>query len=94
MYEHFFSNVVPFGRLNLQSMNAFDLAIRETDIAAILRASLIFVAMLSATLFVGCQTSKSKSQASDDTVIREPDKGQEVHGEVGAMYGSSSLSRH
>jgi hypothetical protein len=75
-------------------MNAFDLAIRETDIAAILRASLISVAMLSATLFGGCQTSKSKSQASDDTVIREPDKGQEVHGEVAAMYGSGSLSRH
>src|ERR1700730_32887 len=64
MYELFSGNVVSFGRLNLQSMNSFDLAIRGTDIAATLRASLIFAAMLSATLFVGCQTSKSKSQAS------------------------------
>ena len=68
-------------------MNSFDFAIRETDIARMWR--LFFVmAVLCAGFFAGCETTK-KDQADANAVISEPDKGHEVHGEVGAMYGSN-----
>jgi hypothetical protein len=37
--------------------------------------------------FTGCETTRT-DEADANTIIRQPDKG-EVHGEVGAMYGSS-----
>ena len=49
-------------------------------------AAAIFMAI---TFFAGCETTKPKSQADDNGIIKEPDKGREVHGEVGAMYGRS-----
>jgi hypothetical protein len=71
-------------------MNSFALATWETGIAKMLPTLLSVMAILCAG---GCETTK-KNQADSNTVIREPDKGTEIHGEVGAMYGSSSLSRH
>jgi hypothetical protein len=74
-------------------MNSFALATRETGIGKMLPSLLFVMAILCAGFFVGCETTK-KNQADANAVIREPDKATEIHGEVGAMYGSSSLSRH
>ena len=68
-------------------MNPFDFAIRETDIARMWRPRL-FMAVLCAGFFASCETTK-KDQADANGVIREPDKDHEIHGEVGAMYGSN-----
>lgn len=57
-----------------------------------LRAFLVVVAVSCLEFLSGCATSKSKSQASDDNVIREPARGSDVHGEVGIMFGNN-LSR-
>ena len=68
-------------------MNSFDLAIRETDIAGMRPLRFLLVAVLCAGFFASCETTK-KDQADANAVIREPDKDHEIHGEVGAMYGS------
>ena len=72
-------------------MNLFDFAIRERDIARMWRPLFFVMAVLYAGFFTSCETIK-KDQADSNAVIREPDKDHEIHGEVGAMYGSS-LSR-
>jgi hypothetical protein len=51
-----------------------------------LRFCSIFLATI---FFAGCETTK-KDEADTNTVIREPDKSHEIHGEVGAMYGGSA----
>jgi hypothetical protein len=69
-------------------MNSFDFAIRETDIARMWRRLFFVMAVLCAVFFASCETTK-KDQADANAVIREPDKDHEIHGEVGAMYGSN-----
>ena len=69
-------------------MNSFDFAVRETDIAGMWRPRFFLMAVLCAGLFPSCETTK-KDQADANAVIREPDKDHEIHGEVGAMYGSN-----
>ena len=48
--------------------------------------SLLLVIVMTITFFTGCGTTK---EADRNTILREPDRGQAVHGEVGAMYGHS-----
>jgi hypothetical protein len=69
-------------------MTSFDFAIRETHIAIMWRPLFFVMAVLCTGFFAGCETTK-KDQADASTVIREPDKSHEIHGEVGAMYGSN-----
>jgi hypothetical protein len=69
-------------------MNSFDFAIQETDVARIWRPLFFVMAVLCAGFFAGCDTTK-RDQADANAVIREPDKDHEIHGEVGAMYGSN-----
>ena len=52
-------------------------------------ATLIMVALMSLVFFAGCENTKPKNQADRNGILKEPDKGREVHGEVGAMYGHS-----
>lgn len=73
-------------------MNSFDFAIRETHIARMWRRLFFVMAVLCTGFFASCETTK-KDQADANAVIREPDKSHEIHGEVGAMYGSN-LGRH
>lgn len=53
-----------------------------------LRPFLLFV-VLSFAFLTGCESTK-KDQADGHSIIREPDKGGETHGEVSAMYGASA----
>jgi hypothetical protein len=69
-------------------MNPFDFAIRESDIARMWCPRFFLMALLCAGFFASCETTK-KDQADANAVIREPDKDHEIHGEVGAMYGSN-----
>jgi hypothetical protein len=63
--------------------------IGHPGLAGMLRGSSILITILMAIVFfASCETTK-RDQADANAVIREPDKGHEVHGEVGAMYGSS-----
>ena len=52
-------------------------------------ASVAAAIFMTIAFFAGCENTKPKSQADDNGMIKEPDKGREVHGEVGAMYGRS-----
>lgn len=70
----------------------FRFPIGHLGVAEMLRGSSILITVLMAIIFfASCETTK-KDQADANAVIREPDKGHEIHGEVGVMYGSS-LSR-
>jgi hypothetical protein len=63
--------------------------IRSIDMVETLRAGALLLTILMAiTFFAGCESSKPK-QAGDNSIIKEPDKGHEIHGEVGAVYGRS-----
>lgn len=53
---------------------------------------ILWAILLGTVLFIGCATTRNE-QADANTIIRQPEKGYEVHGEIGAMYGNS-LSRH
>src|SRR5438105_10623437 len=62
---------------------------RKIGVANVLSgSSLLMTILMVVAFFVGCETSKPASQADSNSVIREPDKGHEIHGEVGAMYGT------
>jgi hypothetical protein len=71
----------------------FGFRVSKIDIADVLRASaLLLLILMTITFFSGCETSKE--QADSSSVIQKgPSSGQEVHGEVGAMYGATA-SRH
>ena len=58
-------------------------------IRALRGASVLAAIFMAISFFAGCENTKPKSQADDNGIIKEPDKGREVHGEVGAMYGRS-----
>jgi hypothetical protein len=61
--------------------------IRGIDVVEILRAGALLLTILMAiAFFAGCESSKPK-QADENSIIKEPDKSHEVHGEVGAAYG-------
>ena len=49
--------------------------------------TLPLVVFLAVACLTGCETTK-KDQADAHSIIREPDKSGETHGEVGVMYGS------
>jgi hypothetical protein len=54
----------------------------------------ILVGFLSFALVSGCASDKSTAQSDPNSTIQEAPSGREIHGEVGAMYGSGNLSRH
>jgi hypothetical protein len=63
--------------------------LRSIDVVESLRASALLLTILMAiAFFAGCESSEPK-QANENSIIKEPDKGHEVHGEVGAVYGRS-----
>jgi len=47
------------------------------------------IVLLTVAFLTGCETTK-KDQADAHSIISEPDKGSETHGEVRAMYGASA----
>jgi hypothetical protein len=58
------------------------------------RAFAVLIAFSSLALLAGCANTKPAVQTDSTSIIREPESHHEVHGEVGVMYGSSSLSQH
>jgi hypothetical protein len=54
-----------------------------------LRTFLLLVAVGWLGFLSGCARSNPKRQVSDGTAILEPAGGNEVHGEVGVMYGNN-----
>lgn len=52
-------------------------------------SSVLMVVLMTIAFFAGCENTRSKNQADQNSILKEPDKGHEVHGEVGAMYGHS-----
>jgi hypothetical protein len=53
----------------------------------ILRIASPLLSIVACTVVSGCADTKSASQGSDNGILREPDRGHEIHGEVGAAYG-------
>jgi hypothetical protein len=54
-----------------------------------LPAVFVFVATSCIGFLGGCVNSKPTPQLSDDVPMIERNKGNEVHGEVGVMYGNN-----
>ncbi len=52
-------------------------------------SSVLMVVLMAIAFLAGCENTKPKSQADQNSILKEPDKGRAVHGEVGAMYGRS-----
>jgi hypothetical protein len=52
------------------------------------RAFVIFISVLS--LFSGCADTKQSTQADSDSILHKSESDQEVHGEVGVLYGHSA----
>jgi hypothetical protein len=74
-------------------MPRFGSRINKIDFVDILRAcALILVIFMTITFFAGCETA-NKQQADSNSMIQKGPSGQEIHGEVGAMYGAGA-SRH
>ena len=62
--------------------------VRNIDVVETLRAgALLLTILMTIAFFAGCESSKP--QANENSIIKEPDKGHEIHGEVGAAYGRS-----
>jgi hypothetical protein len=57
--------------------------------AKMLRVFLVFVAVCCAGFFSGCANSKPAREVSDDSPMIERNRANEVHGEVGVMYGNN-----
>jgi len=51
-------------------------------------SSILLGIVVTIVFFFGCETTRN-DQADRNTVIRPSDKGSEVHGEVGVMYGNN-----
>jgi hypothetical protein len=51
---------------------------------------LVGAAALCCALFVGCTNTKQARQDDSKSILRKADSGQEIHGEVGTMYGASA----
>jgi len=47
--------------------------------------ALLFIAFLA-----GCANTNSTAQADPNSIIRQPENSHEIHGEVGAMYGTTA----
>ena len=52
-------------------------------------ARLFIILIASLLLLSSCAGTKSTAQADPNSILREPDNSLEIHGEVGALYGSS-----
>ncbi len=62
----------------------------KIDIADVLRAgSVLAVILMVIAFFAGCETTRNE-QADSNSMIQKTESGQEVHGEVGAIYGASA----
>jgi ribosomal protein L35AE/L33A len=56
----------------------------------VLRGGCVLLAIsMMIVFFSGCESTKSASQSGDNTILREPESGHQIHGEVGAVYGHS-----
>jgi len=53
-------------------------------------ARTLIILIASLLLLSSCAGTKSTAQADPNSILREPDNSPEVHGEVGAVYGSSA----
>jgi len=42
------------------------------------------------SLLPGCANTKQAEQADSKSILRKADSGQEIHGEVGVIYGASA----
>ena len=74
-------------------MPRFGSRINKIDFVDVLRAcALILIILMTITFFSACETA-NKQQADSSSMIQKAPSGQEIHGEVGAMYGASA-SRH
>jgi hypothetical protein len=49
---------------------------------------LLGAATLCFALLSGCANTKQAEQSDSKSILRKADSGQEIHGEVGAMYGA------
>jgi hypothetical protein len=54
-----------------------------------LRVFLVFVAACCSGFLTGCANSKPAHEVSDDSPMMERNRANEVHGEVGVMYGNN-----
>jgi hypothetical protein len=52
-------------------------------------ASVMAAIFMAIAFFAGCESTRPASQSGENSIIKEPDSGRAVHGEVGAMYGRS-----
>jgi uncharacterized lipoprotein YajG len=53
-------------------------------------ARFLMVLIASWSLLSGCADTKQAAQADPNSVLRQQESDQEVHGEVGVMYGHSA----
>jgi hypothetical protein len=51
---------------------------------------LFAIVVLSLALFAGCTNTRQAQQDDSKSILRKADSGQEIHGELGAMYGCST----
>lgn len=58
-------------------------------VEALRGGSVILAILMTIAFFAGCESAKPTSQTDPNDVLREPDKGRAIHGEVGAAYGRS-----
>ncbi len=49
---------------------------------------LLGAAALCCALLSSCANTKQAEQTDSKSILRKADSGQEIHGEVGAMYGA------
>lgn len=65
---------------------------REIDMLDVLRISaLLSIILMVITFFAAC--AAKNEQADSNSIVRESDKGREIHGEVGAIYGQGISRR-
>ncbi len=58
-------------------------------IEALRGGSVLLAIGMAIAFFAGCQNTKSTTQADEKGILREPESGNKIHGEVGAVYGRS-----
>jgi len=66
-----------------------DLSTHKIEIATV-RTRLLVILAASWSLLLSCADTKESTQADSDSILRKSDSDQEVHGEVGVMYGHSA----
>ena len=74
---------------NQRSRVQIDLRMKKIEMGNVLaRAFVIFISAWS--LLSGCADTKQSAQADSNSILSKSESDQEVHGEVGVMYGHSA----